>query len=134
MQAATPLHELCRRFDRPVALVLFDLAYSCPPELEDPGMMDEALVTVVEQFREKFRLTDILGRIDHACVAAFLGDNSVRTITSAEGVQPVLDETLSLAVAVVHRPEPDTIEHLMADAELRLAEIRATQSTERLRP
>ncbi len=127
LAAAGPVFDLCRRLQRPVALVFFELRAATTGA--PTSGHDELLKVAVS---DRFRSSDVLGLVTPNRVAALLADCAELTVVGSEGLQTLIpptpsDEGLALAIGVVHRATPEgTLEQLLDHADAHLTAVAPT--------
>jgi GGDEF domain-containing protein len=130
--AANPLFVSCQRRGAPVALAYFDLhASDRAQSVEKDAAVDRVVVALAEQLRKAFRASDVIGRVDTACLAVLLSDCTDAALEAVHGVRALEDEAttrfgLTLTAGIVRSTTGGTLHKLMLDAAARVKELKRT--------
>ena len=126
--AATPLFMSCQRRDTPVALAVFHFHTDGTTRTDANVTVDRTLISMVDLMRKAFRDCDIIGRVDTASLAVFLGDCTDEGLSAVEGLRSVTDrstsgQALALAVGMARATPGGAFDDLLREARARAANL-----------
>lgn len=128
--AANPLFVSCQRRGAPVALAYFDLhATDSTRSADKDAAVDRVVIALAGQLRKAFRASDVIGRVETACLAVLLSDCTDAALEAVHGVRALEDEAtarygLTLAAGIVRSTTGGTLDKLMLDAAARVKELK----------